>query len=89
MASTTARGYGYAHQRLRAALLPQAYGKPCPRCGETMERGQDLDLGHTDDRTGYQGMEHASCNRRDGADKTNARHEREPDPEAPCVSRSW
>lgn len=67
MASTTERGYGYRHQALRRALLPAAYGRPCPRCGHTMEKGQPLDLGHNDERTEYTGMEHARCNRRDGA----------------------
>ncbi len=62
-ASTSQRGYGAAHQRLRARLLPLAYGRPCPRCGRPMLRGQAVDLGHTDDRSGYQGMEHRLCNR--------------------------
>jgi hypothetical protein len=69
--STSQRGYGYNHQALRRALLPHAYGQPCPKCGETMRPGQPLDLGHNDDRTGYTGMEHASCNRRAGARKRN------------------
>lgn len=58
--------YGHTHQRLRAHLLPNAYGTPCPRCGEPMTEGQALDLGHTDDGTGYHGMEHATCNRAAG-----------------------
>lgn len=65
--STAARGYGYGHERLRKALLPTAYGKPCGRCGEPMLRGQPLDLDHTDDRAGYRGMAHAACNRSAGA----------------------
>lgn len=65
--STAARGYGYDHERLRRALLPTAYGKPCPHCGEPMLRGQPLDLDHTDDRAAYRGMAHASCNRSAGA----------------------
>lgn len=71
--TTTANGYGYDHQRLRRALLPEAYGKPCPRCGKPMLPGQSLDLDHTDDRTGYNGMAHADCNRAAGARKANAR----------------
>ncbi|WP_406168900.1 hypothetical protein [Streptomyces sp. NBC_00996] len=74
--STAAAGYGYAHQALRRALLPDAYGKPCPRCGLPMLRGQSLDLDHTDDRSGYNGMAHASCNRAAGARKRNARQNR-------------
>jgi hypothetical protein len=89
MASTTARGYGYDHQRLRAALLPYAYGTLCPKCGLTMRPGERLDLGHNDDRTGYTGMEHASCNRRDGANKTNAQRRGETNTEPPHTSRSW
>jgi hypothetical protein len=89
MASTTERGYGYDHQKLRAALLPYAYGKPCHHCGELMLTGQDLDLDHTDDRTAYRGMAHATCNRKVGSAKAHARHEREPDVEDPCTSRPW
>lgn len=68
-ASTTARGYGSAHQTLRANLLPQAYGKPCTRCGKPMLKGQALHLDHNDTRTGYLGFAHATCNRKAGARK--------------------
>lgn len=67
--STSARGYGADHQRLRKRLLPLAYGTTCWRCGETMWPWQVLDLGHTEDRTAYTGIEHASCNRAAGARK--------------------
>lgn len=89
MASTTARGYGYDHQKLREALLPGAYGQPCHHCTELMLPGQDLDLDHSDDRTAYRGMAHATCNRQAGSAKAHALHEREPDIEDPCTSRSW
>lgn len=69
---TAARGYGHEHQRIRRALLPTAYGKPCTRCGKPMLPGQPLDLDHTDDRSGYQGFAHRSCNRSAGAVKRNA-----------------
>lgn len=64
--------YSGPHQAIRRALLPDAYGRPCPRCGFPMLPGQALDLGHTDDRAAYSGMEHARCNRQAGARKGNA-----------------
>lgn len=65
--------YGYHHRRLRKALLPGAYGQPCIHCGKTMLPGQALDLDHTADRTAYRGIVHASCNRREGGRRGNAR----------------
>lgn len=70
--SSTARGYGAAHRKLRAALLPQAYGTPCSRCGRPMLKGQALHLDHNDARTGYAGFSHARCNVRAGARKARA-----------------
>lgn len=62
--TTTQRGYGHEHAKLRAMLLPHAIGTPCPRCGQVMTEDQALDLGHIDgDRTRYSGIEHAHCNR--------------------------
>jgi hypothetical protein len=70
----SARGaYGGRHQATRRALLPDAYGRPCPRCGLPMLPGQALDLDHTDDRVGYLGCSHAKCNRAAGARLGNAR----------------
>jgi hypothetical protein len=72
--------YSGPHQAIRRALLPYAYGRPCPRCGRPMLPGQKLDLGHTDDRAGYSGIEHARCNRAAGArlgnERRRARRER-------------
>jgi hypothetical protein len=65
--------YAGPHQAIRRALLPDAYGRPCPRCGFPMLPGQALDLGHTDDRATYSGIEHARCNRQAGARLGNAR----------------
>jgi hypothetical protein len=65
--------YSGPHQAIRRALLPDAYGRPCPRCGRPMLPGQPLDLDHTDDRAGYLGMSHSTCNRQAGARKGNAR----------------
>jgi hypothetical protein len=68
--STTARGYGWPHQKLRAVLLRALVpGSPCPRCQQPMwPKLQQLDLGHVDgDKTRYSGLEHARCNRSSGA----------------------
>jgi hypothetical protein len=78
--TTTQRGYGSGHQKLRAALLAVlSPGTPCPQrfgdgttCGEPMWPGQDLHLGHTDDRAGYIGLVHAACNLRRAAEVANA-----------------
>ena len=70
-ASTTARGYGAKHQKLRAKLLPTAWYTPCVRCGQPMLPGQKLHLDHNDTRTGYLGFSHAWCNKRAGAKKGN------------------
>lgn len=69
--TTTQRGYGREHRRLREALLPLAYGQECPLCGRAMLRGQRLDLHHVV-QLAYGGggpsrMAHARCNRQDGA----------------------
>ncbi|CAG6392763.1 hypothetical protein NMG29_06595 [Streptomyces cocklensis] len=76
MSSTSDRGYGADHQAIRKVLLDEAYGQPCHHCGHPMLKGQALDLDHTADRTGYRGFAHASCNRRDGARRGNARRRR-------------
>ena len=81
--TTTARGYGAAHQALRNRLLAAwKPGQPCARCGQPMwhrwttdadgKRVSAIDLGHNDQRTGYTGLEHRGCNRRDGQAKTTA-----------------
>jgi hypothetical protein len=67
------RGYGYAYQKLRKALLPQAYGTPCVRCGQLMLKGQELHLDHADwDRTKLLGFSHRACNLRAAARKARA-----------------
>jgi hypothetical protein len=80
---TAERGYGTQHQRMRRYLLARwRPGDPCARCGQPMlhrwlidasgRRVSAIDLGHTDDRRGYTGLEHRACNRRDGQRKTAA-----------------
>ena len=57
------RGYGYQFVKLRRALLPSAYGKPCVRCGQLMLPGQKLHLDHDDwDRSIILGFSHERCN---------------------------
>ena len=69
--SAAARGYGKDHQDLRAELLPKAIGQPCHFCGEPMLEGQPLALDHTEDRNGYRGMAHLSCNAADGGRRSH------------------
>jgi hypothetical protein len=66
--STAARGYGSAHQRLRRRVsrLVVSGEATCTRCGEKIEPGSAWDLDHTDNRRGYLGPAHRSCNRRNG-----------------------
>lgn len=63
--STAERGYGSDHQRRREAwqLLVERGNVACSRCGRPILPGQEWDLDHTDDRTGYLGPSHAACNR--------------------------
>lgn len=88
-ASSTKRGYGRLHRKRRKALLPFAYGKPCPMCGQVMEISHNLDLDHSipvamggtvGDR-----IVHRTCNIRAGAKLGNevARSRR------PRLSRDW
>jgi hypothetical protein len=86
--STTARGYGNAHQKLRArwAREIKAGGVSCARCGRPIPPGALWDLGHHDtDRRVYTGPEHRYCNRRAAANKVN-RQRRQPRPQH---SRAW
>lgn len=69
--STTGRGYGSTHQNARTDALKrlrQDDGQPCTRCARPVWWAQRrlLDLDHDDDRTGYRGLAHRSCNRRAG-----------------------
>ena len=75
-ASPSVRGYGSAHQAERVSRLSAMQdGDPCARCGGQMFHGQALDLDHTDDRTGYLGLSHASCNRSSTGALRHVRHE--------------
>jgi hypothetical protein len=67
--------YDSVHQAIRKAMLSVATpADPCARCGGPI--GPDpskIDLGHTDDRTAYSGLECARCNRSAGGKLGNAR----------------
>lgn len=66
--TTTQRGYGQAHQaeRKRWAPIVQAGNAVCARCQKPLAPDEPYDLGHTDDRTTWQGPEHRRCNRAAG-----------------------
>ena len=68
-ANTNDRGYGAAHQRLRKAWarVVRAGNAQCARCHQPIEPGSEWHLDHTDDRTGYLGPSHKTCNERAGA----------------------
>jgi hypothetical protein len=64
--TSTQRGYGWQHRKLRADLLAVYQPTdPCARCGGPLGPNPDLlDLGHVDgDRSRYRGLEHRECNR--------------------------
>ena len=63
--STSARGYGAAHQQLRKRWQAQvATGLvACARCGVAIGPWEPWDLDHRDDRAGYVGASHVRCNR--------------------------
>ena len=72
--TTTARGYGAAHQAERERRLKQYKpGDPCAHCHQAMTywplsvARQYMDLPHNASRTGYlNGLAHRKCNRADG-----------------------
>lgn len=73
--STTERGYGVEHQRLRAEWAPlvEEGNERCCLCGYLIDPGAPWHLDHSEDRTGYRGIAHADCNMRDGARRGNRR----------------
>ena len=90
--STTARGYGAAHQRARRRfiLLPlKRHGfVTCVTCGARCTRPDQVDLGHDHtDPTGrtYRGPQCIPCNRGDGARRSNERIDRPTE----MITRSW
>lgn len=91
--STTQRGYGARHQRLRRQLAPivKAGLAECWRCGEPIRPDEPWDLGHDDDdRTVYRGPEHAGrCNRAAAARKRNSTPPPAPTAPPADTSRTW
>jgi hypothetical protein len=65
--------YGHHHQKVRATLLPFAYGKPCIHCGRIMLPGEALALDHSVDGSFYRGIVHSTCNSREGGRRGAAR----------------
>lgn len=64
---TTARGYGWEHQKKRAQYVRQQKEEgylTCWRCGVMIPDGEPFDLGHDDvDRSVTRGPECVPCNR--------------------------
>src|SRR5215213_5683238 len=79
-ASTSKRGYGWKHQKLRNRWAREvARGEvDCARCGEPIWPEEYWDLGHVDgDKSHYAGPEHRACNPHDQAPAPHAsRHRR-------------
>lgn len=88
--TTAQRGYGTQHEKLRARWAPRVAAGvvPCARCGMRIPPGAAWDLDHDDDRRGYRGPAHASCNRSAGAAKGNAMRAPRA-PRRPIRSRPW
>ena len=65
--TTTSKGYGAGHQRLRRSWAVQvaAGGVDCAKCQQPIRPGQRWDLGHIPGSGGllYRGPEHRECNR--------------------------
>jgi hypothetical protein len=81
------RGYTNGHVARRRQLAPLvATGKvACCRCGELIKPGEAWHLDHRDDRRGYLGAAHATCNLRAAAHKTNSKRK-----DTPLIwSRVW
>ena len=77
----TQRGYGTTHRRIRSQwqqLINLGTIPICPRCKQPITPAQQWDLGHNDKRNGYNGPEHAHCNRQAGAINSNRMREHWP-----------
>jgi len=65
--------YGQQQRRERRDWAPIVArgGVICPRCEKPILPGEAWDLGHQDDRSAPTRPEHATCNRRAAAARTN------------------
>lgn len=94
MATTTQRGYGWEHQKARAAALQalaQTGTAPCPYCQQPMTPGMTLDYDHYPPLALGAGprirrLTHASCNRRAGQRLAIQRRQQ---PTPLVTSRDW
>lgn len=76
--TTTQRGYGHQHQKLRHEWeIRIAHGAQptCPRCHQPIRFGQPWQLDHNRQRTGWLGPSHTRCNEQAG--QTNSMTMRE------------
>lgn len=95
--TSTQRGYGTAHKKLRAQWEPlvasgQAFchSAVCLMASRWIQPGTPWHLGHTPDRTGWTGPEHEKCNEADGARRGNRmRGMQQRQPARWVTSRRW
>lgn len=89
--TTTSRGYGSDHQRLRKEWDKevQAGRAHCwrPDCRKWLPPGQPWHLGHLDDRSGYGGPECPPCNLKHAARKGNRMRGRRYTSSTPRIAR--
>ncbi|MCK9602218.1 MAG: hypothetical protein M0R06_24450 [Sphaerochaeta sp.] len=67
--TSTERGYGAAHQALRAAYqakIDRGVWYTCSTCGLPIGADDEWDLGHSEDKATHIGPQHARCNRSEG-----------------------
>ncbi len=81
--TTTERGYGAAHQRLRGRWAPKVAAGlvNCWRCGKPIAPDDEWDLGHDDeDRSITRGPECLPCNRGTASRRPSRTRPAEPHP---------
>lgn len=84
--STSGRGYGWQHQKLREQYKPlvESGRATCWRCGEPIHPNAKWDLGHDDnDRTITRGPEHIGRECPAGGNRATASRRDEPKAQAP------